>query len=388
MKLSERDTKILAFALIVIMSVLFYFVPYKALDLKKSALDTEVLQLNSTYNQLAQDIIKKEEYKAQIEDTKSRLENYDKLLPAGLAQEAIISQITDLESTVGINFPDIVMGTVVTLFTINQEQVVEGQATTSVDPLTVVEGEEAAIKRDLATSTTLTYSQLKALMAYLYKSENLENPRTRMVLNNLQLKSNLETGDLTANFDLSFYGLLNDKRTPESVDLGNFDTSKEDVFIPYPSYGFEYVAPKIITNLQEAYADLFISLDPVIDDKPTVTIGRTNDAIKESYAYAYQTKVAPIEIEFYQDKDVYFYHYKTDTDSYPDSYEKGVAFDPGVVIEVQVISSKRKGAEDESGANATIINKTDMPVNVVYYSEDNKNPRLNIVKIQGDVVIH
>ncbi len=386
MKLTERDTKILAFALIVIMAAFFYFVPYKQLEAQKAVLDGEVQQLTAIYTQLAQDIEKKDVFKASIEETKKQLEIYNKLLPSGVLQEAILYQLNDIENAVGIHFPDLVLGPVVTLFTINEEQPVEGQAPTPVDPAAAI-GQVTAIKRDLSVTTTLTYSQLKALLIYLYKTEGFENFKTRVVLNNLKLTSVLESSDLTADFDLSFYGVLNDLRGPEIIDLGDFDRTKSDVFLPYQSYGSGVVIPDEVTRTQEPYADLFVTLNPVNGQNPTVTLGRTNDSLKESYLYAYLSEVVPVEIEFYQEEDIYYYRYRMDVETYPKVYDVGIAFDPGLFIEVQILSGKRSGSEDKSGANATIINNTDMPVSIVYSNEDETNPRLNIVKIQGDVII-
>ena len=129
-------------------------------------------------------------------------------------------------------------------------------------------------------------------------------------------------------------------------------------------------------------------LNPIFSDNATVIIGKGNNPIRTTYVYDDKNGITDIEIEFYQEGDKYYYRYKAGDESYPENYSKGEEFDPGKVLEINVSSKDRVSDDDLSGANATIINNTDMPVNIVYYHEDSKNPRLNISKMEGDVIIN
>jgi hypothetical protein len=65
---------------------------------------------------------------------------------------------------------------------------------------------------------------------------------------------------------------------------------------------------------------------------------------------------------------------------------KGVEFNPETALEIQVLSTKRLSEDDKSGVNATLINKTNMPLSVILYNEDSKRPRFKIFEKQGNII--
>jgi type IV pilus assembly protein PilO len=84
---------------------------------------------------------------------------------------------------------------------------------------------------------------------------------------------------------------------------------------------------------------------------------------------------------------VYYYRYKVGTISYPTNYTQGYIFEPGEELEIQIFSADRLDETDVSGLDLSIINETDMVVNIVYYSEDFEDPRLALTS-EGPVAIH
>lgn len=372
MNLSEKDTKILAFVLIVILIGVYYFIPYKHLQAQKKDLNNEISSLNSTYNQLSQDILKKDEYVKGIDEAQTKIEELYKELPADLPQDFIIYTLNNIRETIGIKFPNISISPVEAVTTLNDDNTKPGQ--------------ETAIKCKVTTSTVLNYSQLKALMTYLYGTGDSNEVKQRIVLNDLQLTStDKDTDELNASFSLSFYGIQSEDRTLDPFDLGNFDMHKSNVFTPYEGYGSSVSS---YGQTQDEKADFFIVLDPITADNTSVVIGQnmTNDGSK--FVHADENAFVNVEISIDEKNGQYFYRYKAGNESYPGNYTNGVAFDPGTALELKVISSRRTSQDDNSGANATIINNSDMPLNVIYFSEDQAYPRLNITKVVGDVVIH
>lgn len=370
MNLSEKDTKILAFVVIVILVGLYYFVPYKQMDAKKNALNNEVATLNNTYNLLAQDILRKEEFVKEIEEAKTKIEALNQKLPANLPQELIIYTINDLEKTIGVSLPNLSISPIEIVSKLNEDEALPNQ--------------ELGIKCMINSSCKLTYNQLKKLMGYLYKSSD----EKRIVLNNLVLTSDPITEELMATFSLAFYGLVAEGRTLDAFDLGNFDIKKSNVFSPIGAYGIGEEETTHNEQTQDEKADFFIILDPITADNTTVVIGQNLTTEGITSVHADDNKFVNVELSFYQSNGKYYYRYKAGSDTYPKVYSEGIEFNPGNTLELQVISSQRNSQDDNSGANATIINNTDMPFNVVYFNEDQENPRLNITKIVGEVVIH
>lgn len=390
MNISEKDTKILAFVLIVVMAGLFYFIPYKHINAKQTTLENEVMTLNNTYNQLAQDVANKAIYEQSIVDTNILIEELDQHFPADLPQELLIYTIHDIEKTIGIKFPSISLGAVEILASSQAVQAVEGQAVegqpapdgSQVESSAVDLG-ETSIASDVSTSTKLDYNQLKALFDYLYNRKDNQN---RIVLNNLQLASDPTDGQISASFVLTFYGLKSPAREFNQLDLGDYDLRKDSVFQPYPGYGIGFeIEP--VQMVQEEPADFFMFLAPITSDSETVVIGLTKGLDDSSMVYSDKNGMIDVEFNFYQSGGKYYYKYKAGTDSNPKDYATGVEFDPGKEIKISINSKKRTGEADLGGANTTFINTTDLTLNVVSKEEDAQNPRLKVNKVQGDVVI-
>ncbi|PKM50792.1 MAG: hypothetical protein CVV02_09870 [Firmicutes bacterium HGW-Firmicutes-7] len=406
MNISEKNIKVVSFILIVSMLLVFYMVPYKKLDAKNNQLQNEVNNLTSTYNVLAQDINKKEEYLKSIEKLKFQIIEMDGKLPAGLTQELILYTLDDMEKTIGIKMPSASFSILQPVFDeqidLNrknesaQDVKKEAEKTSDAETNTETNAEdinnkalntqEIAVKSTVATGTVLSYSQLKDLMDYLYG----QNYKNRTVLNNLSLSSNTETGELTANFELSFFALYSADREAELLDLGIFDIQKEGVFLPFDEYGVNFSVEKRdgqASALKDKASDFFMMLSPITADQTTVSIGQTAGTDTSSLILADHNNFIDVQFEFNQRNGKYYFRYKAGSNQYPKNYEEGIAFEPGNALELVVLSNKRNGQDDSSGANATIINNTDMPLSVLVSYEDKEKPRFKLVRSVGNVNI-
>ena len=84
-----------------------------------------------------------------------------------------------------------------------------------------------------------------------------------------------------------------------------------------------------------------------------------------------------------QDRDKYYYKYKTSKGTYPANYESlGTEFVPTAEnIGLDILSGKRMNATDNSAITLKIVNKTDRWLVVTISGDDSNNPR---VKIDGN----
>ncbi|MDA3845229.1 MAG: hypothetical protein PF505_01630 [Vallitaleaceae bacterium] len=352
---------------IVIVFGVYYFVPYKSMVSKETLLKSEVSTLQTEYNGLVQELQKKDEYVAGIEIAKEELNRLASLLPQNLPQENTIALVYDMEQTLGLE---------VTAFTMTEELV-----ETSFEDATNPENNEYGIRASLTTQVTCTYDQLKELLNYV------NNNQSRMVLRDLTLVSNVATGELTTSINLSSYGLRLFERENIEASLGEFDHGKNSVFEPYDAYSSAYDVSTALGTSEEDVADFFIFLDPTQSDRTTTTLGKSGDPAGLTYILEDNDKVSSGEVNFYQVDGVYYYRYKVGTISYPTNYTQGYIFEPGEELEIQIFSADRLDETDVSGLDLSIINETDMVVNIVYYSEDFEDPRLALTS-EGPVAIH
>lgn len=404
---SEKNAKIISFLLIVVILLTFYFIPYKKMDAKKTQLNNEINNLTATYNVLSQDINKKEEYVKGIEEVKDKIEGIDQNLPSELSQELLIYTINDIEKTIDIKMPNVAFGLVETVAKLNEETTVNQAVPTTTEEATnnqqttevantgqvendnEVSDQETGIKRIVSTTTTLTYTQLKSLMAYLYGEgisalpTGILSNRNRIVLNNLSLASDTETGDINASFTLTFFGLESAKREVEKVDLGEFVLGKDGIFLPFSEYGIKFALPQTEIKSSQQISDFFIMLSPITADQTTVTMGKASGMSSSSFVYADANEFIDVTLELFKDNNIYYYKYSAGTDKYPS--DGSIAFDPGNQLDLLVLSNKRNSSDDKSGANVTIVNNTDLTLNIINTGDDITLPRFKVVSTNGKV---
>ncbi len=213
--------------------------------------------------------------------------------------------------------------------------------------------------------------------------KRLENYTKHIAMVSLNISQSSDT-EITGTCVLEFYAVP--KITDEDKDYFNWDLrnpyGKENIFDGSMSIN----PPKTvedITNAGKPKFDFVMSVKPQSSDIPTIILGRANDADRKSYVYADSNKVENIEIILEKEKDKYYYRYKTSRDSYPLNFQsEKVEFDPGSSeVYFNILSSLRLSADDKSGANIKLTNKSDKKIVVIVEGEDTTTPR---IKIEGE----
>lgn len=364
----SSSTKVLL--VIIVIAIIFggfYMFPYKSMSDRETGLKNEINNLQSEYNQLIEELNKKDEYIAGTEAAEVALEELAYALPQNLPQENTISLVHDIETTIG---------TRISTFTMTDEVIIS-----SLENAANPELSEYGIQSNFQTIINCTYDQLKDLLDYV------NNNKYRMVLTNLTMSSTPDTGNLQVVVNLSSYGLRLGTREAVQASLGEYDYGKNSVFEPFDEYSLLNDVSDAYQTSEEDVSDFFILLDPLQSDRTTTTIGRSGDPVRDTYVYDENPGVVSGEIHFYQEDGFYFYRYRVEDDSYPEIYTQSYMFDPGEELEIQILSAYRVDEDDISGLNMNIINETDMVVNIVYYSEDFDNPRFQYTS-QGPVEVH
>lgn len=136
-------------------------------------------------------------------------------------------------------------------------------------------------------------------------------------------------------------------------------------------------------NVEKDTTDFIASIKSINSDLPTIMIGKANDSLRNTYAYADSNSKENVEMVLTQDGDKYYYKYKTSMDNFPVNYDGlGAEFIPASKnIVISVLSESRVTSNDLSEIKLKITNKTDRLVNVDISGEDKSNPR---VSIDGD----
>lgn len=135
--------------------------------------------------------------------------------------------------------------------------------------------------------------------------------------------------------------------------------------------------------------DFFISIRPISSDLPTITMGRFGDQSRSTYIYADNSSIEPLELQLVKDNGKYYFKYKTQSDSYPVDYDRGmIEFVPtGEELRLVVLSSSRNKEKDINGASLSITNRTDLPMKIIVQGDDKNLPRFKTDKLEGNVSV-
>jgi type IV pilus assembly protein PilO len=132
--------------------------------------------------------------------------------------------------------------------------------------------------------------------------------------------------------------------------------------------------------LNKDTSDFIASIKSVSSDLLTVMFGKANDLFRTTYVYADNNSEEIVEIILNQDKDKYYYIYKTSKGMYPaNNSAAGAEFVPvSKNINLNVLSENKMGSNDKAELKLKIINKTDKLVNVNIAGDDKADPRVTV----------
>lgn len=135
--------------------------------------------------------------------------------------------------------------------------------------------------------------------------------------------------------------------------------------------------------------DYYLNLNSATTSAASVVIGKKDDTTGKSVLSSASNEKVNASIKFSGSNGRYKVSYKIGDATYPATeYNAGADFVPGNGLELLVMSSARMSDADKSGVSLTLINETDMKLNVKICNEDDSNPRLSIASKTGSIEIY
>ena len=122
---------------------------------------------------------------------------------------------------------------------------------------------------------------------------------------------------------------------------------------------------------------------------PTIVIGLDRISLLIVF-FADSPGVEDVELRLFMEDGKYLCSYKAGNESYPhnNSDKVEIPFATGNQrITMKIFSTPRTGEQDQSGANLSIYNETDLPLYVQIINDDELLPRVNIVEQTSNVIV-
>lgn len=375
MKLSDRDKKLISIALCVIIVICAYFFGFKKISESNEALDKEISSNKTLYNNLKSMADREEQYKEDTEYYASEYTNVLSRFDTGFSQEYSIDFIEKLEQANGTWVSQLGIGDTVRLYGFG--------SIASSNPINqgsvVYSSDYVGYGTTLTLSYECSYEDLMSLIEYINTYEF--KCKIDSISCAYSKDKDIVSGTLTVTIyaitgsDRPFFGPIKQKPqgTPNIFHSESFDPG-ENVDINNGN------------NIATDY-DYFISLASFKSNNEGIAIGPKAgsgaNVIKKN-----SSERENVTITFSGKDGEYTVSYKIGDTSYPvTNYEAGVSFNPGEMLSLYVFAENRSGEGDDiNGADATIVNDTDMTL-YVKIIDDKQDPRFKIKEKFGKIEI-
>ncbi len=384
MKISERDKKLLLILLIVAILFLPYFFFIQPSMDKMEEIDKEITELRSVKSQLDQWAVNAEYYKTEVERMAVEKETIFQKYPSGLSQEASILFIDQTEKTIPISlyqvsFGEDVAAQITSEADKEQIQAVEEATGDHTDMEVIADTTETTSLggglQGIATSSQFTFSagyeEFKAFLDYI------ANYRERMVITELNADYSVEMQTVEGSFKLLQYAIAGETREPVKVMEPNRLQGTSNVFM------------QAAGNFGEADqagepADFFLMLSQPEAIMEAKIIGKSGDTSEKTYLVSDDNSEQEVTITFEGDAGTYTASYSIGKKAYEGDK---ITFTKEGAIYFEILSSPRVGSDDKVAAKVSVINKTDVNVNVRVLEDDKEKPRVNIMGKTGAVLV-
>ena len=375
-KLADKDKKLLLVLLIV--AILGgSFVLFDKLSTTNTEYEQELRELRERYSELS---VKSGKRKMYVEETENNKTTYDEILDSyntSLSQEQILVFLGMVEKNTGVWLRQMGFANISNVYSFGN--------VTSTNPTTAGQKVYASDYQGISTKMTLSYecsyADFKKVMEYFRDYGN------KVTVDNVNFSYSESTDVLTGTMQVSFYAVTGSDRETKGVNIWDVAVGTENIFASdtFITVGADGSYKSQIVNTY----DLYMILNQVGSDMATFSVGQAGDPANETVVASDKDGTENIELRVTGQAGDYRVSYKVGTDVYPaQNYSSGAPLVCGDSLDLIIISKVRLDSNDNSRANITLINESDMPLNVAILNDDEDSPRINIEMTEGTVVFY
>ncbi len=376
--ISDRDKNLLL--LLVALGILFgaYFLGYQNFNEKTEQYNQETVKLRAKFNDLLAKKNKEEDYRNESLTYKNTYNAVLAKYSSSTNQDGIIDFLSKVESITGSWLKS-------TTFT-ESDDIFDFGRITSTNPGNtgnkVYNTDMIGYKTTLTLSYEAKYDQWKSLLSFI------NNYYSKLTIDTISMSYNSTTDNVAGSMTLSLYAITGTQRafTPP---VFNLPTKTDNIFA---SKVFDSSA---IGNVDDngAYIlsnyDYYLLLNSSTSSIDSCVMGRKDDTTQESVISTNSNDIENVTVRFAGSNGQYTVQYKVGNITYPAAnYASGQNFVPGTTLDLLVMSSARLSDNDKSGVSLSVVNDTDMMLNIKVSNDDINNPRFKIASKSGDVSIY
>ncbi len=417
--MSDRDKKLLVYlGALIILAIAYFLVARPFLD-KIDSLSVEKMELDAQLHDKREAYENKSVYEQGITEAYTTIQAIIDEFPEDNSDEKSIMFASHAETDIPIWFTQMKFAEE-TKNLINGEeaenasdaeeaQLEENVASAEGEELTVELENEESVDASLEEGDTgiseLMYRDTELGLTFQCKYDGfkkylayIRDYKDRMVIKDIDVAYNNETGIVAGNMVLSQYAILGPGRELPEVETDVDNLGTDNVFT-HSNYGgtiLELLADiasdflSVImgelpeTALDELGTDYFVKVNAVTENTNGKTIGRADDSTESTYITSSANKKEDVTFKISGSGGTYTVVYKVGKSEYSDTIEK--ATDSKIYL--RVVSSVRTGDDDECAVSLRVSNESDMPVVINIEGDDLNDPRINVTERSGNVTVN
>ena len=376
LQVSERDKKLILVLLIVLI-LGGAFLLFDKITTSNTELEQQYRTLSDKHSDLS---VKNGKRNIFVKDTEKNKEEYKQVLNSyntSLSEEQTLVFLGMVEQNTGVWLKQMGFTTITPVYTFGQ--------ITSTNPSTpgqkVYSSDYEGISTQLGLSYECTYSDFKKVLEYLR-----ENGR-KATVNNISFSYSQSTDIVSGTMQMTLYAVTGSDREVTDVNIKDIPVGTDNIFASdsFITSGAENSYKDRIINDH----DLYIILNQPGSDMDNMSVGQSGDPSNTTAVSSNNNGVEDITIRVTGQAGDYRVSYKIGTNVYPaDDYDNGAPLVCGDSLDLLIISKPRAAANDNTLANVTIINESDMVLNAAIINDDAASPRVNITQTIGNVVFY
>ncbi|MBE5939261.1 MAG: hypothetical protein E7266_02590 [Lachnospiraceae bacterium] len=375
MKISDRDKKLLYLLGIVIIVFLSFYFGYRNIVNATDELSREYTTENAKYMDLQKKYSKLDSYTADTEKYKLLYDGILAEYPAGCTQEYIIMFLTNAERKTGLWFSQVNLQATENTYNFGKYNS-SNPSDTRYKLATDMKGYETRV----ILTYEGTYEEFKAFIDYIEDFE--ETYSVDAVSCTYRNESRIVAGSIT----ITQYAIVGEREfgnvSVPTIPVGTDNIFSSSTFSPGNGLYDETDGANIVYDY-----DMYMILSPETSDVDSVVMGIRYD--DNTLLTTNSNKTEEVYIKVTGEAGSYRVQYKLGDKFYPAAnYDLGAEYDPGNTLDLLVISSERIDAKDLSGAKVTIVNETDMKLNIKVVNEDEYSPRFTLYSKEGDISVY
>lgn len=373
LEISSRDKMLLWVLASFLIVICAYFFGYTKLVERVDSTASQLSKARSINAELRQKNANKDTYLADTVNNKNQFNTIISGYANGTSQDASLIFLRNIEKITGGWIKSTTFSTTVPIYTFgavasSNPNAASGQAYST---------DLVGYKTTLTLAYEAEYSDWKSLITYI------NNYYSKNTIDNISMAYNEETNVVSGTMTISTFCITGNERKFEvpgvSVESGTSNIFNSSTFVPSNINVKDTEGNYILADY-----DYYMNLNAATSDMGAVIIGRRDDTEGTSLLKSADNEVKQVTLRFTGSDGNYKAYYSIGNAKYP-ADNTGESFIPGDSLDVLILSSKRLSSDDKSGVEITVINETDMDVNIKVSDDDTSNPRVVFKQNQGIV---